>query len=90
MLYVHNLSYDVTQAQLLELFSRAGEVLDVFLISDRWTSTPKGYGFVQMANAAAASKAVKLLDGTKLFHRTLMVRQTSGNDSRLEGLLTNG
>lgn len=90
ILYIHNLSRDMTQAQLLELFSTAGEVLNVFLISDRWTSNPKGYGFVQMATEATASKAVKLLNGTKWLSRTLLVRQTAENDSRLEGLMSNG
>lgn len=90
ILYVHNLSYEVTSAQILELFSNAGEVSDVFLIADRWTSTPKGYGFVQMATEAAARKAIGLLNGTKLMRRTLLVSQTAENDLRLEGLLING
>ena len=45
-LYVGNMSYDTTQDQIRQLFSEAGEVADVSIITDRETGRPKGFGFV--------------------------------------------
>jgi len=48
-LYVGNLSYSVTEEQLRQLFSQAGEIKEVALIMDRDTRQPKGFGFVEMS-----------------------------------------
>jgi len=87
ILLVRNLSYDVTPAQIQELFSRAGKVSDVYLITDRWTATPKGFGFVQMASEAAEKKAVQLLHDTSWLNRTLLVRVATENDQRMGGIV---
>ncbi len=86
ILLVRNLSYDVTPAQLQKLFSSAGKVSDVYLVTDRWTATPKGFGFVQMTTEAAAKKAVQLIHDTKWLDRTLLVRAATDNDLRMGGI----
>jgi RNA recognition motif-containing protein len=70
-LYVGNLSYNVTEDQLRELFSQAGTVKDVALILDRDTRQSKGFGFVEMTTDEEAQKGIQLfadhdLDGRKL------------------------
>ena len=70
-LYVGNLSYNVTEDQLRELFSQAGTVKEVALILDRDTRQSKGFGFVSMTDQAEAEKAIQMfgeheIDGRKL------------------------
>ena len=70
-LYVGNLSYNVTEEQLRELFSQAGTVKEVALILDRDTRQSKGFGFVEMTDQAEAEKAIQMfgeheMDGRKL------------------------
>jgi RNA recognition motif-containing protein len=70
-LYVGNLSYNVSEAQLRELFSQAGAVKEVALILDRDTRQSKGFGFVEMTTQAEAEKAIQMfadhdMDGRKL------------------------
>jgi len=66
-LYVGNLSYSVTNAQLEELFSNYGEVAQVNIIEG------KGFGFVEMVSQSDAEKAKEELDGTDFEGRTLKV-----------------
>ena len=49
-LYVGNLSYNTTENDLRDLFTQAGEIQEITLVTDRFTSQPKGFGFVQMVN----------------------------------------
>ncbi len=72
-LYVGNLSYDVTEQQLRDLFSQAGTIKDVTLITDRDTQRSKGFGFVEMTTQAEAQKAIELLNGKELDGRALTV-----------------
>ena len=66
-LYVGNLDYSVTNQHLEELFSKYGEVRSVNVIEY------KGFGFVEMANAADAEKAKEALDGSAFEGRTMKV-----------------
>ena len=71
-LYVGNLSFNVTENEIRELFSQHGQVQSVSLISDRETGRPRGFGFVEMENAAAAMAA---LNGADLQGRPLKVSE---------------
>lgn len=82
ILYVHNLSDNAIHAQLLELFSQAGQVSNVFLITDPWTAAPKDFAFVQMATETAANDAIQLLHGMNWLNRALLVHLTTENDWR--------
>ena len=74
-LYAGNLPYSTTEAELEELFSQVGQVVEVTVIFDRDTGRSKGFGFVQMADEAAARAAVEKLNGTDLGGRTIRVAE---------------
>jgi len=74
-LYAGNLAYSTTEAELEELFSQVGQVVEVTVIFDRETGRSKGFGFVQMADEAAARAAVERLNGTDLGGRTIRVAE---------------
>ena len=72
-LYVGNLSYSVRNQELTDLFSPYGEVVEANVITDRDTGRSKGFGFVEMADDAAASKAIEEMDGKEIEGRALRV-----------------
>jgi RNA recognition motif-containing protein len=85
-LYVGNLPFTVTEDQLRELFSPHGTVEKLSLISDRDTGRPRGFAFVEMANADAA-RAMQSLNGKDFGGRALKVneaqeRERSGGGGR--------
>ena len=81
-LYVGNLSYDTTEAQIRELFAQAGEISSISLITDRETGRPKGFGFVEMATEEASREAIKRLNGYSLDNRTLTVNEARPREDR--------
>lgn len=72
-LYVGNLSYNVSEADLRQLFSQAGQIKEVALIVDRDTRQPKGFGFVEMATQAEAAKAIQMFNDHEVDGRRMMV-----------------
>lgn len=84
-LYVGNLAYGVTDADLREAFSRFGEVTQVNLITDKFTGQSKGFGFVEMAKNADADVAIKSLNGTELQGRALKVNEAKPRSDRGSG-----
>jgi RNA recognition motif-containing protein len=81
-LFVGNLSYDVTEDQLRELFSQAGAVKDVMVIMDRGTGRSKGFGFVEMLTQVEAEKAIKLFNDHELDGRRLVVNIARPREER--------
>src|ERR1700724_4159708 len=65
-LYVGNLAYSVSNSDLEELFSQAGQVQSVAVITDKFSGQSKGFGFVEMANAEDASKEIQTMNDTDL------------------------
>ena len=84
-LYVGNMSYDTTQEQIRELFSQAGEVTEVSLITDRETGRPKGFGFVEMATEEGSQEAIKRFNGYMLGNRNLTVNEARPREERSGG-----
>ncbi len=84
-LYVGNMSYDTTQDQIRELFSQAGDVTDVSLITDRETGRPKGFGFVEMATDEGAQEAIKRFNSYTLGNRNLTVNEARPREERSGG-----
>jgi RNA recognition motif-containing protein len=80
-LYVGNLSFNVTQAQIRELFSEVGEVVDVYITVDRWTATPKGFGFVEMATAEATQEVIQRFHGYLLLNRPLTIHEVAHEEN---------
>ncbi len=84
-LYVGNLSYDTTEDQLRELFSQAGAIKDVALITDRDTRRSKGFGFVEMETQAEAAKAIQMFSDYELDGRHLTVNMARPREERSGG-----
>ena len=84
-LYVGNLSYNTTQEQLHELFSQAGDVQEITVITDRETGRSKGFGFVEMATEDGAREAIKRFNGVAVDNRTLTVNEARPREERPSG-----
>ena len=72
-IYVGNLTFETTSSQLETLFSSHGEVKSANVIMDRDTGRSRGFGFVEMATAEAASAAISSLNGHNHEGRDLTV-----------------
>jgi RNA recognition motif-containing protein len=72
-IYVGNISYDVTEADLQAAFEAFGAVASVNLIKDQYSGQPKGFGFVEMPSASEAQAAIAGLNGKELMGRALNV-----------------
>lgn len=81
-LYVGNLSYDVTNASLEELFAPFGTVRSAQVIQDRDTGRSKGFGFVEMADDNAARAAISALNGQDNGGRALTVNEARPREDR--------
>ncbi len=81
-IYVGNLPYSVTDADLREVFSAYGEVSSSAVISDRFSGQSKGFGFVEMPNNAEADEAIKSLNDTNLKGRNIKVNQAKPRGER--------
>lgn len=86
-LYVGNLSYQTREEDLNQLFAKAGAVTSVKIVVDRSTGQSRGFGFVEMATAEEAKRAVSMLNGTSLHGREIVVDQarTQGAQARSQG-----
>ena len=74
-LYVGNLSKDVTEHDLSELFAGAGTVVGVSLVVDRNSGQPRGFAFVEMGSDADAERALQRFNGHTLNGRPLVVNE---------------
>ena len=74
-IYVGNLSYQMTEADLSDMFTQIGAVESVQIITDRDTGRSKGFGFVQMSDDEAAEKAIAQLNGKEINGRALTVNE---------------
>jgi len=81
-LYVGNLPFSVTEAELRETFSRFGDVAKVDLVSDRFTGESRGFGFVEMDSNSQADAAIKSLHGSDLRGRNMTVNQAKPKADR--------
>jgi RNA recognition motif-containing protein len=72
-IYVGNLPFSITEAELYELFANFGDVQAVKIVSDRETGRPRGFAFVTLADQSRVDEAVKALDGTDFQGRPLRV-----------------
>jgi RNA recognition motif-containing protein len=72
-LYVGNLTFNTTTADLETLFAQHGDVKKAQVINDRDTGRSRGFGFVEMESQEGASAAISALNGTDLDGRDLNV-----------------
>src|SRR5204862_314868 len=73
-IYVGNLPFSATDAEVRELFAQHGTVESVSIITDRDTGRPRGFGFVEMSRADA-SRAIQHINGKELGGRALRVNE---------------
>ena len=74
-LFVGSLPFSTTEDELREVFSQAGEVASARGSTDKFTGKSRGFGFVEMANAEGAQKAIETLNGYELGGRKITVSE---------------
>jgi RNA recognition motif-containing protein len=74
-LFVANLPFSMTDAQLADMFDPFGIVISFRIARDRATGESKGFGFVELATEKARKKAIAAVNGKVLDGRTIEVRQ---------------
>ena len=84
-IYVGGLPYATTDAQLQDLFSAHGTVESARVITDKFTGRSRGFGFVEMADAGEAQKAIQALNGTDYEGRNLTVNEARPQERRSGG-----
>jgi cold-inducible RNA-binding protein len=84
-LYVGNLAYSVSNSDLEQLFSQAGQVQSVAVIMDKFSGQSKGFGFVEMATAEDASKAIQQFNDTELKGRNIKVNEAKPRENSFGG-----
>lgn len=72
-IFIAGLSYNISDADLNDLFGEYGEITTAKVIMDRETGRSKGYGFVEMEDEASGQKAIDELNGAEYDGRTISV-----------------
>ena len=89
-LYVGNLSYNVSNGDLEQVFSAHGDVRSAMVVMDRETGRSKGFGFVEMGTDKEAQTAISALHGKEISGRTLTVNEARPKEERPAGGGYNG
>ena len=75
-LYIGNLPFQATDSEVRDFFARAGITVDnVNLMRDRLSGDARGFGFVEIADPAAAERAIQTCNGQDLKGRALTVNE---------------
>jgi RNA recognition motif-containing protein len=81
-IYVGNLSYEVTEADMNSVFAEYGTVKRVQLPTDRETGRLRGFGFVEMGTETEEQAAIDALDGAEWMGRDLKVNKAKPRENR--------
>ena len=84
-LYVGNLPYDTGEAELQELFAKAGSVESVTVMRDQATGRARGFAFVEMASDDEAQTAIRELNASQVGGRSLTVNEARPKAARTGG-----
>lgn len=84
-IYVANLSFDIKDEDLRDLFTPYGEVSSAKVIMDKMTSRSRGFGFVEMSDDAAGKKAITELDSSTVQDRQLKVNEAKPKEEKSYG-----
>lgn len=79
--YIGNMSYNVTQDDLMDVFVEYGEVDRIKLPVDHKTGRPRGFAFVDMVSKEDEKNAIALLDGARWVGRTIRVNEAESRRS---------
>jgi RNA recognition motif-containing protein len=83
-IFVGNLSWKTSEEQLKEHFQKFGEVISAKIVTDQMTGKSKGFGFVEMKDAEAATAAIRELNEKPLLERNLRVSLAQERQDRGE------
>ena len=75
-IYVGNLSWNLKDQDLSNLFASYGEVVSAKIVTDKFTNRSKGFGFVEMSNDEQAQAAIAALNGTEVDGRNIVVNES--------------
>ena len=81
-IYIGNLSYEINQEDLNEVFTEYGTVKRVHIPTDRETGRVRGFAFVEMESEADEDKAIQALDGAEWMDRSLKVNKARPRENR--------
>ncbi len=81
-LYVGGLPYSSTEDSVRAAFEQAGAVSSVKIMTDKFTGRSRGFGFVEMADDAAAAAAIEMWDGKEFEGRRLKVNEARPLEDR--------
>jgi len=81
-LFVGSLPFATTTDQLKEIFEKVGKVAEANVVMDRMTGKSRGFGFVEMADDAAAKKAIDELNGSEVEGRKIFVSEARPQEKR--------
>jgi RNA recognition motif-containing protein len=74
-IYIGNLLYNMTEAELGDMFTPFGKVLNTHIITDQYTRQSKNMGYVEMSVREHGKRAIVALNGKKVNNRDLIVRE---------------
>lgn len=83
-IFVSNLSFQVQDQDLLEIFAEYGEVSSAKVITDKFSGRSRGFGFVEMSSDEDAKKAIAELDQAEVDGRTISVAEAKPREQRPE------
>ncbi len=75
-IYAGNLSWNLKDQDLSNLFAAHGEVASAKIVTDKFTNRSKGFGFVEMPNDDQAQAAITALNGTEVDGRNIVVNES--------------
>ena len=81
-LYVGNLSFDMSDQDLEQLFGQAGTVESAKIINDRDTGRSRGFGFIEMSSKAEGEGAINEFNGKEVNGRSLVVNEAKQREDR--------
>ena len=81
-IYVGNLSYNVTEERLRDMFEKFGQVESAKIIMDKFRGTSKGFGFIEMPDNSEADQAIKALNGNFVEDRHIKVNPADPGGKR--------
>ena len=84
-LYVGNLSFNVDENELTDLFAQAGTVQSASIVTDRDTGRSRGFGFVEMGSKEEGEAAITQFNGSDFDGRSLTVNEARPKESRGAG-----
>lgn len=82
-LFVSNLNFSMQDQDLRNIFAEYGDVSSAKVINDKFTGKSRGFGFVEMPDAAAAQNAITSLDGTSVENKAIRVVEARPREAQM-------